>query len=124
VEPVLAEDGGANVTAADVEIGRNGASKAQRILLRTHANDTLSIHDLRQDLHSQFDRIAVSRENGGVTLQTNFNAGELRYVRNIPGGRRQRAPPDGAAVVIFQLTPPHLRTYVDQCCERNLDSRS
>jgi hypothetical protein len=27
----------------------------------------------------------VSRENGGVTLQTNFNAGELRYVRNIPG---------------------------------------
>jgi hypothetical protein len=43
----------------------------------------------------------VSRENGGVTLQKNFNAGELRYVRNIPGGgRRQRAPPDGAAVVI------------------------
>jgi hypothetical protein len=33
----------------------------------------------------------VSRENGGVTLQKNFNAGELRYVRNIPGGRRQRA---------------------------------
>ena len=27
-------------------------------------------------------------------------SGELRYVRNIPGGRRQRAPPDGAAVVI------------------------
>jgi hypothetical protein len=42
----------------------------------------------------------VSRENGGVTLQKNFNAGELRYVRNIPGGRSQRAPPDGAAVVI------------------------
>jgi hypothetical protein len=60
----------------------------------------------------------VNRENGGLTLQTNFNAGELRYVRNIPGGRRQRAPPDGAAVVIFQPTPPHLRTYVDQCCER------
>jgi hypothetical protein len=33
----------------------------------------------------------VSRENGGVALQKNFNAGELRYVRNIPGGRRQRA---------------------------------
>jgi hypothetical protein len=42
----------------------------------------------------------VSRENGGVTLQKNFNAGELRYVRNIPGGRKQRAPSDGAAVVI------------------------
>jgi len=39
-------------------------------------------------------------KGGGVTLQKNFNAGELRYVRNIPGGRRQRAPPDGAAVVI------------------------
>jgi len=35
----------------------------------------------------------VSRENGGVTLQKNFNAGELRYVRNIPGGRRQRVRP-------------------------------
>jgi hypothetical protein len=34
----------------------------------------------------------VSRENGGLTLQTNFNAGELRYVRNIPGGRRQLRP--------------------------------
>ena len=62
VEPVLAEDGGANVTAADVEIGRNGASKAQRILLRTHVDDTLSIHDLRQDLHNQFDRIADDDE--------------------------------------------------------------
>jgi hypothetical protein len=33
----------------------------------------------------------VSRENGRGSLQKNFNAGELRYVRNLPGGRRQRA---------------------------------
>jgi hypothetical protein len=48
----------------------------------------------------------VSRENGGVTLQKNFNAGELRYVRNIPGGRRQRA----SAAATSELTSGLLRT--------------
>jgi hypothetical protein len=47
----------------------------------------------------------VSRENGGVTLQKNFN-GELRYVRNIPGGRRQRA----SAAATSELTSGLLRT--------------
>jgi hypothetical protein len=48
----------------------------------------------------------VSRENGGATLQKNFNAGELRYVRNIPGGRRQRA----SAAATSELTSGLLRT--------------
>jgi hypothetical protein len=48
----------------------------------------------------------VSRENGGVTLQKNFNAGELRYIRNVPGGRRQRA----SAAATSELTSGLLRT--------------
>ena len=57
-------------------------------------------------MEASFNRYLLARvisrapENGRGSLQKNFNAGELRYVRNIPGGRRQRAPPDGAAVVI------------------------
>ena len=48
----------------------------------------------------------VSRENGDVTLQRNFNAGESRYVRNNPGGRRQRA----SAAATSELTSGLLRT--------------
>jgi hypothetical protein len=48
----------------------------------------------------------VSHENGGGSLQKNFNAGELRYVRNIPGGRRQRA----SAAATSELTSGLLRT--------------